>query len=157
MLQTVIFPLPAGRSNFNFIPGRLGQLFFVDVLKRLDGFLFRSPAGDAPRLTERAHCQRQRPICPDRRGSGRYNNQCALVRWASLCSSPAQVRFATSKPAILRCLRSRCDAALHSLLTCPVSINISETQVLRHHNQTTKSAPRRARYAFPSMSGFDVA
>ena len=27
MLQTVIFPLPAGRSNFNFIPGRLRQLF----------------------------------------------------------------------------------------------------------------------------------
>jgi hypothetical protein len=51
--------------------------------------LFRSPAGAAPRLTARVHCQRQHPIVHDRRRSGQCSSWCVPV---SYCDRPVWPR-----------------------------------------------------------------
>jgi hypothetical protein len=66
------------------------------------GDLIRSPAGSAPHLIERALCQRQRPIFPGRRCSGRCNSLCARVQRVSLRSSPARSKCWEGSPTILR-------------------------------------------------------
>src|SRR5258708_5864668 len=88
-----------GRTSTSF-RANWGSFFFVDVLKRVKGFLSRSPAGNARRLFERVLRQRHHPIVPDRSGSGRCSSRCVPVRRVSLRNS-VRLRHLKCSPAML--------------------------------------------------------
>jgi len=139
------------RRSANLTLYRLWQLPLVDVWELLNGFLFRSPAGNARRLIARAPCQRQHPIVHDRSGSGACSSRCVPVRPASPGNSPARSRGPETSPATLQ--QNECadrNPARHER-TKSRSIIGDTALALRPGGQTARRLPAMKPYIASTM------